>query len=92
MTVAELACAGVPAVLVPFPFAVDDHQTTNARFLSEAGGGWLIQQKDLSPDKLANLLNSLDRKTLADMSQRVQSLAKPQATGAVADVCEDLTR
>jgi UDP-N-acetylglucosamine--N-acetylmuramyl-(pentapeptide) pyrophosphoryl-undecaprenol N-acetylglucosamine transferase len=92
MTVAELACAGVPAVLVPFPFAVDDHQTTNARFLSEAGGGWLMQQKELSPQKLAALLNSLDREALAAMSQRAQAMAKPQATGAVADVCEDLTR
>jgi len=90
MTVAELACAGVPAVLVPFPFAVDDHQTPNARFLSEAGGGWLMQQKELSPEKLAGLLKSLDRKTLAAMSQRAQALAKPEATGAVGDVCEEL--
>ena len=92
MTVAELACAGVPAVLVPFPFAVDDHQTTNARFLSEAGAGWLMQQRELSAEKLAGLLQSLDREVLAAMSQRAQALAKPQATGAVADVCEGLAK
>ncbi len=92
MTVAELACAGVPAVLVPFPFAVDDHQTTNARFLSEANAGWLMQQKDLSPEKLADLLKSLDRETLVAMSHRAQVLAKPDATRAVGDVCEELAR
>ncbi len=92
MTVAELACAGVPAVLVPFPFAVDDHQTTNARFLSEAGAGWLMQQKDLSPEKLAGLLKSLNREFLAAMSHRAQILAKPEATRAVGDLCEELAQ
>jgi UDP-N-acetylglucosamine--N-acetylmuramyl-(pentapeptide) pyrophosphoryl-undecaprenol N-acetylglucosamine transferase len=90
MTVAELACAGVPAVLVPFPFAVDDHQTTNACFLSDAGAGWLMQQNELSPEKLAGLLMGLDREALAAMSQRAQGLAKPHATLAVADVCEGM--
>ena len=56
LTVAELACAGVPAVLVPFPFAVDDHQTGNAEFLSDAGAAWLMQQKDLTAEKLAALV------------------------------------
>jgi UDP-N-acetylglucosamine--N-acetylmuramyl-(pentapeptide) pyrophosphoryl-undecaprenol N-acetylglucosamine transferase len=88
MTVAELACAGVPAMLVPFPFAVDDHQTTNACFLSEAGAAWLVQQKDLSPEKLAGLLMSLDREALAGMSRRAQGLAKPDATQRVAEICE----
>ncbi|HEY9099760.1 MAG TPA: undecaprenyldiphospho-muramoylpentapeptide beta-N-acetylglucosaminyltransferase [Thiobacillus sp.] len=92
MTVAELACAGVPAVLVPFPFAVDDHQTGNAEFLSASGAAWLIQQKDLSPEKLAELIGSLDRSQLEIMSHKAQQLAKPDATHQVADICEALAR
>jgi len=90
MTVAELACAGVPAVLVPFPFAVDDHQTGNAEFLSEAGAAWLMQQKELSAEKLAALIGGLDRATLAVMSARARALAKPDATAHVAQICEGL--
>ncbi len=92
MTVAELACAGVPAVLVPFPFAVDDHQTGNAEFLSDAGAAWLIQQKDLTAEKLAELIGSLDRASLAAMSGKARALAKPDATARVADICEALAK
>ena len=92
MTVAELACAGVPAVLVPFPFAVDDHQTGNAEFLSLAGAAWLVQQKDLSAEKLAGLIGGLDRTALAAMSEKAVALAKPDATRQVADICEALAR
>jgi UDP-N-acetylglucosamine--N-acetylmuramyl-(pentapeptide) pyrophosphoryl-undecaprenol N-acetylglucosamine transferase len=92
MTVAELACAGVPAVLVPFPFAVDDHQTGNAEFLSQAGAAWLMQQKDLTADKLAALIGGLDRATLAAMSDKARKLARPDATRQVADICEALAR
>jgi UDP-N-acetylglucosamine--N-acetylmuramyl-(pentapeptide) pyrophosphoryl-undecaprenol N-acetylglucosamine transferase len=88
ITIAELACAGVPAVLVPFPFAVDDHQTTNAAFLSDAGAAWLMQQKELSAEQLAALLNGLNRQTLVEMSRRAQALARPDSTRVVADVCE----
>ncbi|WP_310448220.1 undecaprenyldiphospho-muramoylpentapeptide beta-N-acetylglucosaminyltransferase [Thiobacillus sp.] len=90
MTVAELACAGVPAVLVPFPFAVDDHQTGNAEFLSEAGAAWLMQQKDLTAEKLAALIAGLDRGQLAAMAGKARALAKPDATARVADICEAL--
>ena len=92
MTVAELACAGVPAVLVPFPFAVDDHQTGNAEFLSDAGAAWLMQQKDLTAEKLATLIGGLDRATLAAMSDKAVKLAKPDATQQVADICEALAQ
>ena len=92
MTVAELACAGVPAVLVPFPFAVDDHQTGNAEFLSSAGAAWLLQQKDLSAEKLASLIGGLDRAVLATMADRARALAKPEATNSVADICEALVK
>lgn len=92
MTVAELACAGVPAVLVPFPFAVDDHQTGNAEFLADAGAAWLVQQKDLSAEKLATLIGGLDRAALAAMSDKARALAKPDATRQVADICEALAK
>jgi len=92
MTVAELACAGVPAVLVPFPFAVDDHQTGNAESLSDAGAAWLIQQKDLSAEKLAALIGGLDRVTLGGMADKARALAKPDATTRVADICEALAK
>ncbi|MDZ7594194.1 MAG: undecaprenyldiphospho-muramoylpentapeptide beta-N-acetylglucosaminyltransferase [Thiobacillus sp.] len=92
MTVAELACAGVPAVLVPFPSAVDDHQTGNAEFLADAGAAWLIQQKDLSAEKLATLIGGLDRATLAAMSDKAMKLARPDATQQVADICEALAK
>jgi len=92
MTVAELACAGVPAVLVPFPFAVDDHQTGNAEFLAEAGAAWLIQQKDLTAEKLAALIAGLDRDQLAAMAGKARALAKPDATARVADICEALAQ
>ena len=92
MTVAELACAGVPAVLVPFPFAVDDHQTGNAEFLSDAGAAWLMQQKDLTAETLATLIGGLDRSQLAAMSEQALKLAKPDATRQVADICEALAK
>lgn len=92
MTVAELACAGVPALLVPFPFAVDDHQTGNAEFLSDAGAAWLIQQRDLTAEKLAALIAGTDRCALAAMSGKAHALAKPDATRQVADICEALAK
>src|SRR5690606_29211416 len=88
MTVAELACAGVPALLVPFPHAVDDHQTGNAEFLSTAGAAWLMQQRDLSPEKLAALIAGLDRAKLAAMSALALKLARPDAAQRVANICE----
>ncbi|MDB5859276.1 MAG: undecaprenyldiphospho-muramoylpentapeptide beta-N-acetylglucosaminyltransferase, partial [Ramlibacter sp.] len=63
-TVTEIAAVGAAAVFVPFPFAVDDHQTTNARFLVDAGGGWLVQQRELTPDTVATTLITLQRDEL----------------------------
>ena len=59
LTVSELAAAGVASVLVPFPHAVDDHQTHNARFLADAGAAVLVQQRELSPRRLADLLDRI---------------------------------
>jgi UDP-N-acetylglucosamine--N-acetylmuramyl-(pentapeptide) pyrophosphoryl-undecaprenol N-acetylglucosamine transferase len=87
LTVAELCAAGVPAILVPFPHAVDDHQTANARFLVDAGAAWLMQEAGLSPQALAECLLSADRPTLADMGDRARELARPDAAEIVADAC-----
>lgn len=91
-TVAELAAAGVAAILVPFPFAVDDHQTTNARYLADAGAGVLVQQRDLAPDALAGMLREFSRERLLAMATKARALGKPDATRAVADVCMELAR
>jgi UDP-N-acetylglucosamine--N-acetylmuramyl-(pentapeptide) pyrophosphoryl-undecaprenol N-acetylglucosamine transferase len=91
MTVAEVAAAGVAALFVPFPHAVDDHQTANARYLVDPGAALLIQQSDLSPARLAGEIESLTRERLAAMAVRARALAKPDATARVADLCESLT-
>jgi UDP-N-acetylglucosamine--N-acetylmuramyl-(pentapeptide) pyrophosphoryl-undecaprenol N-acetylglucosamine transferase len=91
-TVAELAAAGVASILVPFPFAVDDHQTTNARYLSDAGAGVLVQQRDLTPARLAEILGGLTRERLLAMAMIARALGKPDATRAVAQACMDLAR
>jgi UDP-N-acetylglucosamine--N-acetylmuramyl-(pentapeptide) pyrophosphoryl-undecaprenol N-acetylglucosamine transferase len=92
LTVAELAAAGVPALLVPYPHAVDDHQTTNARFLVAAGAAELLPQADLSAAQLARILQQLDSQKLFSMSQAAKSLAKPDATMAVAQLCMGLAK
>lgn len=91
-TVAELAAAGVAAILVPFPFAVDDHQTTNARYLADAGAGVLVQQRDLTPDALAGMLRGLARDQLLAMATKARALGKPDATRVVAESCMELAR
>ena len=89
LTVSELMAAGVAAILVPFPFAVDDHQTANARFLSEAGAAEVIQQDALEPTFLARRLQDLfgDRHRLHRMATKAYGLARRDATQQVADAC-----
>ena len=87
LTVAELACVGVASVLVPFPYAVDDHQTTNAAYLSENGAAILIQQAALSVAKTSEILQQLTRKKCLTMAKHARVLAKPEATASVANVC-----
>ena len=89
-TVAELAAAGVPSVLVPFPHAVDDHQTRNARFLSDAGAAALVPQSELAPERLAALLARFDRAHLLEMASRARALGRPDATRSVAQACMEL--
>ena len=90
LTVAELAAAGVASLLVPFPHAVDDHQTGNARFLADRGAAYLLPQTELSPDRLAGILSSLDRGRLLSMAEHARTLGKPLAAVAVANACAEL--
>ncbi len=92
VTIAELSAGGMASILVPFPHAVDDHQTANARFLSERGAAILIQQRDLSTQKLADLLRSLNREKLLDMAKKARALGKPDAARRVAQRCMEIAR
>jgi UDP-N-acetylglucosamine--N-acetylmuramyl-(pentapeptide) pyrophosphoryl-undecaprenol N-acetylglucosamine transferase len=92
LTVAELACAGVASILVPFPHAVDDHQTGNAKFLSGHGAAILLPQTELSAERLAGLLRGLTRERLLDMAEKARALGKPDATEAVARACMELAQ
>lgn len=92
LTVAELSAAGVASVLVPFPHAVDDHQTFNARYLSDNGAAVLMPQNEMTPEKLAALIQGYDRETLCAMAQRARALGKPQATATVASICKEQAR
>jgi len=87
LTVAELSAAGVPAILVPFPAAVDDHQTANARFLVDAGAGWLMPQSEFTPGQLAGLIGQLARPELARMATIARGRAAPESAMQVARVC-----
>ena len=91
LTVAELAAAGVASLLVPFPHAVDDHQTSNARFLSSAGAAILLPQDQLTPARLAEIRN-LSRQQLAQMAEKARALARPEATATVAQACAELAK
>ncbi|HEY1057877.1 MAG TPA: undecaprenyldiphospho-muramoylpentapeptide beta-N-acetylglucosaminyltransferase [Limnobacter sp.] len=90
MTVAEVAAIGVAALFVPFPHAVDDHQTSNAQFLVDQQAAWLRQQHALSADTLSGWLGSLTRTECMRVAAKARALAKPQATSDVADVLEQV--
>jgi UDP-N-acetylglucosamine--N-acetylmuramyl-(pentapeptide) pyrophosphoryl-undecaprenol N-acetylglucosamine transferase len=89
LTVAELAVVGVASILVPFPYATDDHQTGNARFLADAGAAILMPQDEMSAEKLAGLLGdfSQQRNMLLEMACRARQLAMPDAARRVAEQC-----
>jgi UDP-N-acetylglucosamine--N-acetylmuramyl-(pentapeptide) pyrophosphoryl-undecaprenol N-acetylglucosamine transferase len=91
ITVAELSAAGMASVLVPFPHAVDDHQSANARFLSGRGAAILLPQSELSPQKLARLIGSLDRVKLLEMARKARALGKPDAARVVSQRCMQLS-
>ena len=91
LTIAELSASGSASILVPFPHAVDDHQTANARFLSNAGAAILLPQGELTAEKLS-LLRTLSRGQLQQMAEKARELAKPDATAVVAGVCKELAK
>lgn len=90
LTVSELAAAGMASLLVPFPYAVDDHQTANAKFLADSGAAMLIRQSDMNPAQLAALLRTLDREKLLAMAEKARALGKAEATRLVAQNCIEL--
>ena len=89
LTVSELCAAGVPAILVPFPHAVDDHQTRNGEHMVKAGGALMVAQPELTPQLLADALAELsaDRNKLLTMAKAARSLARPDATERVVNYC-----
>ena len=91
-TVTEIAAVGAAAVFVPFPAAVDDHQTANARFLVDAGAAWLEPQAGLTPEKLAALLQGVNREQLQQMAERAKQQEKTEAVAAVVAACAQLAK
>ncbi len=91
MTVSELAAVGLPAVLVPFPAAVDDHQTANARWLVAAGAALLLPQAELTSERLAATLAALtERLVRLEMSERGRAIARVDAVPRLVAACEQL--
>lgn len=89
LTVSEVAAAGLGSVLIPFPAAVDDHQTLNARYLVDAGAAVLIPQSELTPERLAHELQQYldDRNLVIQQANRARELAKPAATDELVAAC-----
>ena len=90
-TVTEIAAVGAAALFVPFPSAVDDHQTSNARFLVAQGAGWQIAQHDLTAQKLADLLQNTERLALVNIALQAKKMQKTEATAQIVAACEELT-
>ena len=90
LTVSEIAAAGVASILVPFPYAVDDHQTANGAYLADQGAAVLIQQRDLDKHKLARLLADLSREKITAMSVQARKLSITDAAEVVAQECLSL--
>ncbi|MDP2680532.1 MAG: undecaprenyldiphospho-muramoylpentapeptide beta-N-acetylglucosaminyltransferase [Rhodoferax sp.] len=91
-TVTEIAAIGAAALFVPFPFAVDDHQTVNARFLVDQGAGWLLPQAQFTPTVLADMVQNMDRLRLLDTAQAAKKMQKIEATQAIVAACEALCK
>ncbi len=90
MTVAEVCAAGVAALFVPFPAAVDDHQTANAKFLSNDSAAWIQQQRDLTPEWLAHWIEARTRDELCAVATRARAHAQPESAQRIAAICEEL--
>jgi UDP-N-acetylglucosamine--N-acetylmuramyl-(pentapeptide) pyrophosphoryl-undecaprenol N-acetylglucosamine transferase len=94
LTVSELAAVGRPAILVPFPHAVDDHQTGNARYLTEVGAARLLPQGDMTPESLSGQLSELlsDPDMLLSMARAARAKAQPDAAARVAAACREVMK
>lgn len=94
LTVAEIIAAGLPALFIPYPYAVDDHQTKNAQALVDSGAAELIQQTDLSADKLHEIIAKQfsDRTTLLQHAQKARALQQKNATQQIAEFCTEVIR
>ncbi len=90
LTIAEVSAAGVASVLVPFPHAVDDHQTYNAHYLSEHGAAVQVSQSKLTPGRLSEMLVGFNRATLQEMAEKARLLGRPEATQSVANICMEV--
>ena len=92
MTVSELAIVGLPAILVPYPYAVNDHQTANAQYLVDNGAAHLIQERGLTPASLVEIISEwgFDRARLEAMGRAARLLGRPGAADEVADVCQEV--
>ena len=88
----EIAAVGAAALFVPFPSAVDDHQTSNAKFLVDQGGGQLVQQRDLTPSLLAEMLQKTERHVLMNHGLRAKSMQKTDAVAIMVAACEELAK
>ena len=91
-TVTEIAAVGAAALFVPFPFAVDDHQTRNADFLVRQGAGWQVPQAQMSAEWLAEMLQKTERKTLLNTGLEAKKMQKIEAAAHIVAACEELTR
>ena len=91
-TAAELAAIGRPAVLIPYPYATDNHQTANARAFAEAGAGWVVAQPELRPDTFALYLENLlgDPAALSGAAQRARDFGRPEAARDLAQLAIEL--
>lgn len=90
LTVAEISVAGIGSLMLPFPFAVDDHQTTNAEYLVENGAALCMQDNTIDALQLAKILNELSREKCLEMAIKARALGKPEATADVARVCMEV--
>ncbi|MDH5552494.1 MAG: undecaprenyldiphospho-muramoylpentapeptide beta-N-acetylglucosaminyltransferase [Nitrosomonas sp.] len=91
LTISELAAVGVASILVPYPYAVDDHQTKNAEFLSKSNAAFLLPQNELTAKKLEDILLKNTREDLLGMAKAARMLAKPDATQLVAQTCIEMS-
>jgi UDP-N-acetylglucosamine--N-acetylmuramyl-(pentapeptide) pyrophosphoryl-undecaprenol N-acetylglucosamine transferase len=89
LTVAELCAVGLPALFIPYPSAVDDHQTANARPMENVGAAAIINESDLSAELLASLLCEWlsSRQALLERASKARDLAKPQALARITEIC-----